>query len=95
MRVASAACALVASAIAAAGEEAIELKSGPGRDLTTTRCVLCHSLDYIQMSAAVMSREGWEKSLRKMIDQFGAPVTDEEAREIFEYLAANYTATRQ
>jgi len=83
---------VIAAAAAAAGEETIELKNAPGRELTETRCVLCHSLDYIQMNAAVMDRTGWDRSIRKMIDRFGAPVTLDEAREILDYLAKHYSA---
>lgn len=72
---------------AGAGEEEVQLRDGPGRDLTAARCVICHSLDYIQMNAAVMDRASWEKSVRKMIDRFGAPITDEEARTIVDYLS--------
>lgn len=94
VRIALTACALLAGGGAVAGEEAIELNNTPGRALTATRCVICHSLDYIQMNSAVMDRAGWEKSIRKMIDRFGAPVTEKEAREILEYLSTNYSVTR-
>lgn len=86
------ACAVLADGSAVAGEEEIELKNTPGRDLTVARCVVCHSLDYIQMNSAAMDRPGWEKSIRKMIDRFGAPITEEEAREILEYLNVNYSS---
>jgi cytochrome c5 len=77
--------------IACAGEETIHLKDGAGRELTAARCVICHSLDYIPMNAAVMDRAGWEKSIRKMIDRFGAPVSEDEARQILEFLAQQYS----
>ena len=77
--------------IAYAGEEAVHLKDGSGRELTAARCVICHSLDYIPMNAVVMDRAGWEKSIRKMIDRFGAPVSDDEARQILDYLAQQYS----
>jgi sulfite dehydrogenase (cytochrome) subunit B len=76
--------------IAVAGEETIQLKDGEGRALTAARCAICHSLDYIQMNAAVISRPEWEKSIRKMIDRFGAPVSEDEAHRILEYLAQQY-----
>jgi hypothetical protein len=73
-----------------AGEETIELRDAPGRDLARAFCATCHSLDYIEMNAEVFDRTGWEKSVRKMIDRFGAPIPDEEARKISDYLADNY-----
>lgn len=87
-----AALCVMADGIAHAGEESIRLKDGAGRQLTAARCVICHSLDYIQMNAAVMSRTDWEKSIRKMIDRFGAPVSDDEARQILDYLTQQYSS---
>jgi sulfite dehydrogenase (cytochrome) subunit B len=76
---------------ASAGEEVINLRDGTGRELTASRCAICHSLDYLEMNAAVMDQAGWKKSVRKMVDGFGAPITEEETRQILEYLDANYT----
>ena len=81
---------LVASLAAAAGEESVKLQDAPGRDLVVARCSACHSVDYVQMNAPVLDRTGWEKSVRKMIDQFGAPISEADARSILDYLAANY-----
>jgi cytochrome c5 len=78
------------ASFAQSGEEAVQLKDAPARGLTVSRCVMCHSLDYIQMNAAVMNRAGWERSVRKMIDRFGAPISDDEARQIIDYLATQY-----
>jgi mono/diheme cytochrome c family protein len=84
--------ALLATAPASrAGEEAIQLTDAPGRATTAAHCAVCHSLDYIPMNAAVQNREGWQKTVRKMIDRFGAPVTDDQAREIVDYLASHYS----
>jgi mono/diheme cytochrome c family protein len=75
---------------AAAGEETVKLQEAPGRDLVVARCSVCHSVDYVQMNAPVLDRAGWEKSVRKMIDQFGAPISEADAKSILDYLAANY-----
>jgi hypothetical protein len=74
-----------------AGEETIHLIDAPGRDRTAMGCVTCHSLDYIPMNAAVMSRGSWEKTVRKMIDKFGAPIRQEDVEEILNYLTAHYS----
>ena len=76
-----------------AGEENIRLKEGAGRDVTTARCAVCHSLDYITMVAPVMNRAAWEKSVRKMIDVFGAPMSEQDASSIVEYLGQHYSAS--
>ncbi len=73
------------------GEEAIRLKDGPGRDLTTGRCILCHSLEYIPSNAPAMNRAAWQKTLQKMKDRFGAPLTDDEAKQILDYLDGSYS----
>ena len=74
----------------AAGEESIQLQDAPGRDLVLARCSVCHSVDYVQMNAPVLDRAGWQKSVRKMIDQFGAPIDEDDANRIIEYLATHY-----
>ena len=56
------------------------------------RCAVCHSVDYITMSAPVMNRAAWEKSVRKMIDVFGAPVDEQDASRIIDYLGQHYSA---
>lgn len=90
-RVAAACLVLAATASAArAGEETLRLKDAPGRDLTQGRCAICHSLDYIPANAPVMDRAAWGKSIQKMRDRFGAPISDAEAQQILDYLAANY-----
>jgi cytochrome c5 len=83
--------AALASARSNAGEEGVQLKDGPGRELTAARCTVCHSVDYIEMVSPAMNRAAWEKSLRKMIDTFGAPITEEEARQILDYLSEHYS----
>ena len=76
---------------AAAGEETIQLKDAPGRDLTTGRCIICHSLEYIPSNAPAMNRAAWQKTIQKMKDRFGAPMTDEEAKQILDYLDGSYS----
>jgi hypothetical protein len=84
-----------ATSVSRAGEESIVLKEGAGRDVTTAHCAVCHSLDYITMVAPVMNRAVWEKSVQKMIDSFGAPVNEPDARAIVEYLGQHYSASEQ
>ena len=91
LRSASALAALFFAGLAvAAGEEAVKLQDAPGRDLVVARCSVCHSVDYVQMNAPALDPAGWQKSVRKMIDQFGAPISEDDAKSIVDYLAANY-----
>jgi cytochrome c5 len=72
-------------------QQLTQLAEGTGRDVTVGRCIICHSLEYIPSNAPAMNRAGWEKTIQKMRDRFGAPITDEEARQILDYLAAHYS----
>jgi hypothetical protein len=83
--------ALLACSGVLAGEESIQLIDAPGRDLTVTSCVACHSLDYIPMNAPLMSRTSWQKTVHKMIDKFGAPIKPEDVDQILAYLTAHYS----
>jgi mono/diheme cytochrome c family protein len=81
---------LVLPALALADESKIVLKDAPGRDLVVANCVMCHSLDYIQINSPFLDRKGWEGSVTKMIKVMGAPISPEDARQIVDYLATNY-----
>jgi sulfite dehydrogenase (cytochrome) subunit B len=72
-------------------EEPIQLKDAPGRDLTASRCNVCHSLEYIPSNAPAMNRTAWQKTIQKMKERFGAPITDEEATQILDYLDGSYS----
>ena len=79
-------------AAAAPGEAGVQLRAGAGRELTTSRCIICHSLEYIPANAPAMDRAAWQKTVQKMRERFGAPIDEEEARTILDYLSANYAA---
>ena len=61
-----------------------------GRQLVEANCVMCHSLDYIQMNSPFMDRKGWEASVNKMIKAFDARVKPEDVPKIVDYLAKAY-----
>jgi sulfite dehydrogenase (cytochrome) subunit B len=91
LRLVLALCAMLPAGFAGgASEESIRLQDAPGRDLVVARCSVCHSVDYVQMNAPVFDRTGWQKSVRKMIDVFGAPISEDDASRIVEYLGNNY-----
>ena len=90
LRCASALILALCAGLAVAGEESVQLQDAPDRDLVVARCSVCHSVDYVQMNAPVLDRAGWQKSVRKMIDQFGAPIGEDDANRIIEYLATHY-----
>ena len=78
------------SGMAAAGEDLLELKDGPGREKVQAGCVQCHSLDYIQMNSPFLDRKGWEAAVNKMIKVMGADIAPDDAKLIVEYLTTNY-----
>lgn len=87
------ALALFAASIAthvAAEEKEIALKAGPGRDKVEANCNACHSLDYIPMNSPFPNATLWEAEVKKMVGPFGAPISDDDAKVILEYLKANY-----
>ncbi|MBP0596215.1 cytochrome c [Paraburkholderia sp. LEh10] len=73
----------------AAQESKVMLKEGSGKD-KAMQCVTCHSLDYIQMNSPFLDKAGWNASVAKMINAFGAPIPKEDVEIIVNYLVQNY-----
>ncbi len=68
-----------------------ELKAGDGRDKTASSCAICHSLDYITMQPK-FPRAQWAATVNKMIKVMGAPIPEEDAKTIINYLTVQYGA---
>ncbi len=66
-----------------------ELKPGPGLDKVTTLCNICHSVDYITMQPA-FPKATWTAEVNKMIKVMGAPINEEDAKTIINYLGTEY-----
>jgi sulfite dehydrogenase (cytochrome) subunit B len=66
-----------------------ELADGPNRDKASGFCAICHGTEYIPMQPK-MSKAQWTATVTKMIKTFGAPVPQEDADRIIEYLAGAY-----
>jgi mono/diheme cytochrome c family protein len=60
---------------------------GLGKDTFLKTCGQCHSADVVVGKAK--SREGWEATVDDMVAK-GATGSDEELREIIDYLAKNF-----
>jgi cytochrome c5 len=90
---------VLALPVAAAGAErtitlppddpSARLPDGPGAPETRNACGLCHSTDYIVMQPRGGAAQ-WQAVVTKMIKVFGAPITDEDAKAIVDYLATRY-----
>ena len=81
---------MLAVVSAAAQEKPVVLKDAPGRATVENYCAGCHSLDYVRINAPFMNRMGWTAEVNKMIQAFGAPIQQNDAGTIIEYLSANY-----
>ena len=77
-------------ASARADEPTVHLKQAPGLDVVEGHCGACHSLDYIRMNSTFLNAAGWNAEVAKMIKAFGAPIGDDDAKAIADYLAKNY-----
>jgi hypothetical protein len=75
---------------AQAQESKLELKPGPGRDQVMGYCVMCHSVDYIQMNSVFMARPVWDAEVTKMIKAYGAQIPPDQVPVLVDYLTKNY-----
>jgi sulfite dehydrogenase (cytochrome) subunit B len=71
----------------------VAIKAGPGMELTQKTCQMCHSVDYITTQPRGGEAQ-WRGVVNKMIKVFGAPIGDEDARVVVEYLSREYGAGR-
>jgi len=69
--------------------ETVKLKPGPGVELATGQCLLCHSADYIGTQPR-LTRAGWEASLKKMKEKYGAPIPPDKTAALVDYLVTHY-----
>jgi cytochrome c5 len=70
-------------------QDTVKLAPGPGVDATERSCAMCHSLDYITIQPPGGAAQ-WQGVVAKMRTVFGAPISDEDAKTIVQYLAAHY-----
>ncbi len=89
-RIALSVVVLLSGAGVAAGESQLRLIDAPGRGSVLANCSVCHSVDYVLMSAGIPDRKGWEASIAKMRNVMGAKISDADAAVILDYLAGNY-----
>jgi hypothetical protein len=71
-------------------EQPIELKRAPGVERVEANCSACHSLDYVAMNSPFLNAASWQAEVDKMINAFGAPINEADAKIIVEYLVKNY-----
>lgn len=62
----------------------------PGAAIAEQKCGICHSADYVSYQPPGMNQAQWTAETVKMQHAYGAPITDEEVRQIGAYLAVAY-----
>ena len=88
---------LVAGLAATAAErfslppERSAFKNGPGVEIATAQCVLCHSADYISTQPR-LPRAAWKANVQKMREKYGAPVPEDKMEALVDYLVKTYGA---
>lgn len=71
-------------------EENAGLRAGPGQETAQENCLSCHSADYVSTQPRGLGKAFWEAEVTKMRKAYGAPISDENARIIVDYLTGAY-----
>lgn len=69
--------------------ETAKFKPGPGVELATAQCSLCHSADYISTQPR-LTRTVWKAEVTKMQQKYGAPVLTNNIEALADYLTRAY-----
>ena len=88
--IASVASVIAVPAMAQDRLQKIELKAAPGVETVERNCATCHSLAYIPMNSPFLNAAGWNAEVTKMIKAMGAPISEDDAKTITDYLVKNY-----
>lgn len=72
-------------------DETAQLKPGPGVE-TAVVCQACHSADYITTQPPREGKAFWQAEVQKMIKVYKAPIGEDDAAVIANYLATAYGA---
>jgi len=60
----------------------------PANMLFEQKCSICHSIE--RPKSKIKTRKEWETTVTRMRNEHDAPITDDEARMIIEYLTEHY-----
>lgn len=63
----------------------VTFRPGPGSDLASARCTVCHSADYVYMQPP-LERAQWEALAKKMQKAFGCPIDEGAINTVVNYL---------
>lgn len=71
--------------------ETSRLIAGPGVEAVQKHCLTCHSADYVSTQPPHMPAAFWQGEVAKMRNNYGARLSDDEAKAVTDYLVATYT----
>jgi sulfite dehydrogenase (cytochrome) subunit B len=60
---------------------------GPNVDVYRDNCLICHSARYVTTQPG-FPRATWEKEVKKMVDAYGANISEADQSKIVDYLVA-------
>ena len=66
----------------------------PGYAIAMQKCAICHSADYVSYQPPGMSQAQWTAEMTKMQHAYGAPISDDEVKQIGAYLAVAYGSAK-
>jgi cytochrome c551/c552 len=66
----------------------------PGYAIAMQKCAICHSADYVNYQPPGMSQAQWTAEMAKMQHAYGAPISDDEVKQIGAYLAVAYGSAK-
>jgi cytochrome c551/c552 len=76
--------------------ETVKLRPSPltGYTVATQKCGICHSADYVAYQPPSMTQAQWTAEMAKMQHAYGAPISDDEVKQIGAYLAVAYGSAK-
>lgn len=76
--------------------ETVMLRPSPlaGYTVAMQKCAICHSPDYVAYQPPAMTQAQWTAEMTKMQHAYGAPITDDEVKQLGAYLAVVYGAAK-
>lgn len=66
----------------------------PGYIIAMQKCSICHSADYVSYQPPGMSQTQWTAEMAKMQHAYGAPISDDEVKQLGAYLAVAYGSAK-
>ena len=66
-----------------------------GYSLALQKCTTCHSAHYAEYQPPTAGSGYWRAQVLRMKNVFKAPITDEQAQSVVDYLSQNYGSARK